>query len=54
VVEQMAPIIMETGDQKLCAQYLADEFAHASREDVVTAINVKPQHCSRYPIFQSQ
>jgi len=39
LVEQMAPIILEILDQKRCARLLAEEFAHASREDLLAAIN---------------
>jgi hypothetical protein len=35
----MAPTILEIPDQKHCAQLLATEFAHATREDVFAAIN---------------
>jgi hypothetical protein len=38
-VDLMALMIVETWGQERCAQLLAADFAHASREDVLTAID---------------
>jgi hypothetical protein len=38
-VDLMALIIVETWGQERCAQFLADDFPDASRDDVLTAID---------------